>query len=479
MTDTSRWTAWGTRFGFSADGGIPGDTALTVAAQAAPSPDPSSSGAAVTLPPLVAGQTVSVSFWARAAHPMRVLTTIQGDAPAYATFVDTALTLTPDWQLHTVTGTAPPDVAGGPQHLTLHLGGADADIALGPVLFSTEPPTAAAVRATVTGYRPPQLVRDVSIPSDPGVVLAGRLRIPGFSGPGQRAKPPFPVVILLSGSGPGKRGVFPLIEDRLLAEGIATLDYDKRGVGESTGTFVDTLELMERDAAAAVAYLRTRPDIDGRRVAFLGLSQGAYVGPAVAARDPGIAAVVMLAGPAGEKGTLFTDDMREKLGKGGIVGAANDRVIAALQALYAARIAAAPPSVAAPARQALVDAFVAGGWSRAQADAVVAELDTPVILSLYQAAPNDALARIRAPVLALYAGRDTVVLTHRAMPEAQRALRANPNATVLEIPGVNHGFQHVDTHTPGPLEPAVSAPEVLDLVQRWLGDRLHAGSKMN
>ncbi|TWB45780.1 alpha/beta hydrolase family protein [Nitrospirillum pindoramense] len=475
VAEVGAWAIWGTRVTFVQDGAVPGGTAVTTAAREDRTGDPWASAASIAVPlPLKAGDRVSATFWARATRPETVPIMINGAAPSYAVLASRTVGLTPDWRRITLSGVAPADLAAGTQFLTLHLGRAPADTQLGPVLFRPGVPDDADIQAAFAGFRPAQRVQDVPIPSDPGIVLAGRLRLPGRHGDG-----PFPVVVLLSGSGPGKRGVFPLIEDRLLAEGIATLDYDKRGVGESTGTFVDTLGLMERDAAAAVAYLRTRPDIDGGRVAFLGLSQGAYVGPAVAARDPAIAAVVMLAGPAGERGTLFTDDMREKLGKAGIAGDANDRVVAALEALYGAHIAGATPSVVGGARQELIDAFVAGGWSPAQADAVVAELDTPAVLSLYQAAPNEALARIRAPVLALYAERDTVVPTHRAMPEAQRALHANPDATVLEIPGVNHGFQHIDTHTPGPLEPAVSAPEVLDLVQRWLGDRLRAGPKMN
>ncbi|WP_145618029.1 alpha/beta hydrolase family protein [Nitrospirillum bahiense] len=463
------WTIWGTRVTFGQDGAVPGDNAVTAAAGDDRAGEPWASAASMALPlALKAGERVSATFWARAARPETVPVMINGGAPSYAVLASRTVDLTPDWRRITLSGVAPTDLAAGTQFLTLHLGRAPADVLLGPVLFRPGEPDDADMQATFAGFRPAQRVQDVRIPSDPGVVLAGRLRLPGRHGSG-----PFPVVVLLSGSGPGKRGVFPLVEDRLLAEGIATLDYDKRGVGESTGTFLDTLGLMERDAAAAVAYLRTRPDIDGGRVAFLGLSQGAYVGPAVAARDPAIAAVVMLAGPAGEKGTLFTDDMREKLAKAGIAGDANDRVVAALQALYAARIAEAPPSVVDPARQALIDGCVAGGWSLAQAQAVVAELDTPVVLSMYQAAPNEALAMIRAPVLALYAGRDTVVSTPRTVPQARAALRNNPDATVMELPGLNHGFQHVDTGQPGPLEPAMSAPEALDLVARWLDTHLH------
>jgi pimeloyl-ACP methyl ester carboxylesterase len=475
--DVSRWSVWGARHTFAPDAEPPGGTTLDVGAYGAPGVD-WSSGAGMAIPTaLKTGERLNVLFWARASLPARVPVTIQGDPPAHAVLTQTVVALTPEWQCFTLGGAASSDLAAGSQHLTLLLGKTPLGISLGPVLFLPgEAPDETAARAAFATFQPAQIVRDVWIPSpgpshaaaDPGVTLAGRLRLPGRSGPG-----PYPVVILLDGSGPGKRGVFRLVEDRLLAGGIATLDYDKRGVGDSTGDFLDTLDLMVRDATAAAAYVRTRPDIDGTRVALLGLSQGAYVGPAVAAHDPAIAAVVMLAGPAGEQGTLFIDGAREKLALGGIVGEANERVATALRTVMQARTAGARPAVTMAAHQALIDAFIAGGWTRDQSYAVVAELDTPVVLSMYQATPDEVLARIRAPVLALYAGRDSVVSTPRTVPQARAALRNNPDATVIELPGLNHGFQQVETGQPGPLEPVMSAPEALDLVARWLDAHLH------
>jgi alpha-beta hydrolase superfamily lysophospholipase len=49
---------------------------------------------------------------------------------------------------------------------------------------------------------------------------------------------------------------------RLNAEGIAALEYDKRGIGQSTGIYREDLYRLTADAAAAVAAMRRRPDID-------------------------------------------------------------------------------------------------------------------------------------------------------------------------------------------------------------------------
>lgn len=340
----------------------------------------------------------------------------------------------------------------------------------GPVAFLSGPPTATATQRTPAAASPAQAPEEVRIASDPGVVLAGTLRLPGRAGAG-----PHPVVVVLTGHGPSARGGFPLLVDRLAATGIAVLDYDKRGIGRSTGVFLDTMEPIERDAAAAVAWLRTRRDIDGGRVAVLGLSQGGVVAPAVAADDPAIAAVVMLAGPAGEKGRMFVDAMRAQLISGGTRRDAVEPILAATVPFMRAHAAAAPRASIAPLERALGDAFVAGGHSREKAAGFVATLGDPVVVSQYRVAANDALRRIRAPVLALYAGDDDVVPASLSMPQAESALRGNADAAVVEMPRVNHGFQRLGTDASGKpmyVGPAVSDPATLDLVGDWLVRRL-------
>lgn len=310
----------------------------------------------------------------------------------------------------------------------------------------------------------------VQINSDPGVLLAGELRIPAAS----RAER-YPVVLLLGGGGPAPHGIYPILEERLLANGIATLSYDKRGVGKSTGEFVDTIELMQRDAAAAIAYLRSRNDIDGKRIAVLGLSQGGAIGQALAGDDPPIRALVMLATPVGERGVLFLDEMRVKLTTSGMRKDAVDHVVSATRTYLDALSTAASDTVVTKARDALCDAFVTAGWSRGQAEGAVNTLGDPVLVSMYRVAANEMLARVKAPVLVLYAADDTVISTPRSMPEARLALRNNPDASVIEVPNVDHGFQPLVPTTSGKPEYRgwpVSDPKTVSLIDQWLVKRL-------
>jgi pimeloyl-ACP methyl ester carboxylesterase len=150
----------------------------------------------------------------------------------------------------------------------------------------------------------PYSAEDVVIPTSRGYTLAGTLTRPKGS-----AK--VPAVITISGSGPQDRdsrisivpnyAPFRDIADTLGRRGIAVLRFDDRGVGASGGTSsraTATSADFADDVASVVAYLRTRSEIDGTRIALTGHSEGGFIAPMVAAKDPGIRAIALLAGPA-------------------------------------------------------------------------------------------------------------------------------------------------------------------------------------
>lgn len=309
---------------------------------------------------------------------------------------------------------------------------------------------------------------EVRIASEPGVTLAGTLRTP--RGPG-----PYPVVLFLAGSGPNERGAFDLVVDRLVEQGIAALDYDKRGTGRSTGSYVDDFALIERDAAAAIAYLRARPDIDSKRIAIGGVSHGAEIALAVAGRDPAISAVVMLAGPVGAPEGVFLALMRSKLQSAGMQEKAIAGLLAATKSFMDARTGDARQDRIGSLREDLAGAFIAGGFTRAQADSAIAELETPQVLSIYKLNPYATLTTLRAPVLALYASLDKVIGT-KEVPAAKAALARNPDATVIEVAGTNHWFQPSATAEPQPGRP-LTEPRAIELIETWLKTRLHAGDE--
>ncbi len=325
---------------------------------------------------------------------------------------------------------------------------------------------ARATPAVSSDQTPP--TQEVHIASDPGVVLAGSLELPN-------GLAPCPVVVVVLGTGPWTRGGFADIRTRLRAHGIATLIYDKRGQGRSSGAFVDTLPAMERDVAAAVAFLRTRPGIDASKIALLGISQGAVAAPEVASHDPAIAAVVALSGPVGSRADNFLTIMRANLAAGGRNRVEQDHILAATAAWMEGRSRRAAATEIAGLRAAAVNGLAANGFTRAQGEQFAATLDTLVVLSMYEAAPDEALRELHAPALLLFGTADPIIAADASLANAQAALVRNPDAMVVAVPGADHGFATADggrRAAKGDYSIDPTLPGVTRLVADWLIARL-------
>ncbi len=120
----------------------------------------------------------------------------------------------------------------------------------------------------------------------PQVMRAYLCRPPGVERP--------PVVVVIPGLSMVKeKGDYPI--DRLVERGLATLSIDLPGQGDNR----DLLPLgpdAHLVAMEAFAWLRTRPDVDGTRIAILGTSTGAALALRAVARDGKVNALVDMAG---------------------------------------------------------------------------------------------------------------------------------------------------------------------------------------
>lgn len=114
--------------------------------------------------------------------------------------------------------------------------------------------------------------------------------------------------LLLSGSGPLDRNsnmkklaidVMGQVAVNLGHHGVASFRYDKRGVGASGGDYLSAgFHDNLADARSALDALRARPEIDADQVVVIGHSEGAMIAAELAAQDPTLAGVVLLAGTA-------------------------------------------------------------------------------------------------------------------------------------------------------------------------------------
>lgn len=128
------------------------------------------------------------------------------------------------------------------------------------------------------------------------VTLAGTLTLPNKNGK-------FPVVILISGSGPQDRDEsfmghkpFFVLADYLTKQGIGVLRFDDRGIGKSTGDFENaTTEDFSKDVLSAITYLKTRNDVNIKNIGLIGHSEGGIIAPLVANNSKDVAFMVLLA----------------------------------------------------------------------------------------------------------------------------------------------------------------------------------------
>jgi pimeloyl-ACP methyl ester carboxylesterase len=299
------------------------------------------------------------------------------------------------------------------------------------------------------------------------VRLSGTLTTPKGAGP-------FPAVILVSGSGPNTRNepilghqIFLVLADYLTRQGVAVLRYDKRGTGASTGDYgqATTMDFAD-DADAAVAYLKTRKDIDPRHIGLIGHSEGGLIVPLVAARDPSVSFIVMMAGPGVNGAEVWTEQLRLILKA---AGQSDDEVAAAL--VQRRQMVAILRSEKDPARAAdKLRALMGTSTPKEQRDALIAAINTPWFRDFFDYEPAPTLRRLRCPVLAISGSNDLQVSPAQNLPAIRAALAQDKAAEIEELPGLNHLFQTAATGSPaeyGQIEETIS-PLALRRVSDWV-----------
>lgn len=294
-----------------------------------------------------------------------------------------------------------------------------------------------------------------------GVHLAGTLTVPQGAGP-------FPAALLVTGSGAQDRDEsllghkpFLVLADHLTRQGIAVLRVDDRGVGGSTGDLSQaTGEALARDAAAGIRFLRGHERIDPARVGIVGHSEGGVIGPRVAADDPKLAFVVMMAG-TGVPGHAVVREQSVAILRAKDVPAAGIE-LARHQQAKALQVVLDQADDAAARRE-----LEALGIPGPQAEPML----TPWYRSFIAYDPAPTLAKLRCPVLVLNGELDLQVLPDQNLPAITKALAKNRRrVTVHRLPGLNHLFQHAKTGSPEEYAAIAEtiAPEVLGIVGDWI-----------
>jgi alpha-beta hydrolase superfamily lysophospholipase len=243
--------------------------------------------------------------------------------------------------------------------------------------------------------------------------LSGTLLVPAASGK-------VPVALIIAGSGPTNRDgnssipgfhndSLKLLAEALARQGIASLRYDKRGIGasrvavmsESAQRFDDLVD----DAEAWIARLKADPRFS--QVVVIGHSEGSLIG-ILAAPRAGASALVSVAGIADGANTVLRRQLVGKL----------------------------PPDLAAQAERIMVS--LEHGQAVADVPPALAMLFRPSVqpywISMLKYAPAERFAALRMPALIVQGTSDTQV----TVDQAEKLKAAKPDGLLVIIPDMSH-----------------------------------------
>ncbi|WP_303829929.1 alpha/beta hydrolase family protein [Asticcacaulis taihuensis] len=320
----------------------------------------------------------------------------------------------------------------------------------------------------ITAGPRPYTVSEVAFDSVAGVKLAGTFSVP-------EGKGPLPAVVLIAGSGPQTRvenvfghKVFLVLADALNRAGIAVLRYDKRGIGQSTGDYATaTTTDFTTDAIAAVNWLKTRPEVDKAHVGLIGHSEGGLIAPAVAVNDPSVGFIVLMAGPG------LPGDQILLLQQAAIARAAGqpEAAIATAEKINKAAFDMIKSAKSLDdAKTKAADLVASGQMTQAQADTAFVALATPWLYEFIHTDPRPTLEKVMVPVLAINGALDTQVSAKENLAAIKDSVKNNTDATVIEMPGLNHLFQTANTGSPSEyiqIEETM-APIALKTITDWV-----------
>ncbi|RZK10757.1 MAG: alpha/beta hydrolase [Flavobacterium sp.] len=291
------------------------------------------------------------------------------------------------------------------------------------------------------------------------ISLGGTLNLPSKEGK-------FPVVVLISGSGAQNRDSellghksFLVIADYLTKKGIGVLRFDDRGVGESKGDRnTSTTKDFATDVSAAVEYLKTRKEINIKKIGLIGHSEGGLIAPMVAANSKDISYIVLLAG-SGIPGDELLLQQTYLIGKdNGLSEQELKETVTANAKVYDIIKTEKNLEVAKQKLTAIVQASfdelpAEQKLPQDQIDSVIAQQVAMVISPWFQYFvsynPSLILKDVKCPVLVLNGEKDVQVPSKANTQAIKNALEkgGNKKVTVVEFPNTNHLFQECTTCT--------------------------------
>jgi pimeloyl-ACP methyl ester carboxylesterase len=295
----------------------------------------------------------------------------------------------------------------------------------------------------------------VNIPSN-GFSLAGTLSKPPTS-----ASARLPAVVLVGGSGPTDRDglvagipILGQIAGALADAGYVVVRYDKRGVGQSGGRAESaTLTDYAEDVRAAVKLLADRKDVDPKRIAVVGYSEGGLVALLAATKDKRISSLALLATP----GTNYRD-----------IALAQQK-----RALERMSLSAEERNAKIEEQKKIHEAVITGKGLDLLPANVRRAVDNGEYQSLLVTDPAKLMPSVRQPLLIVQGDLDKQIEPANAdrLEELAKRRKNAPSVEVVTVPGVNHLLVPATTGEPAEyadLRDRKVAAAVTSAIVAWL-----------
>ena len=300
-------------------------------------------------------------------------------------------------------------------------------------------------------YNEETVTADYSDSQGNAVHLEGTLTYPKGDGH-------YPTIVLVSGSGQQNRDeeimqhkTFLVLADYLARRGIATLRYDDRGVGASTGPLdsADT-RLFAEDAEAVLNAVKKNKHVDTKRLGMGGHSEGGAIAPMVAARNKDVKFVVMLAGQGCTGLDVLLQQNEAIFRAKGVSDKLLDIRIACMRELFSLPVGSSQKNY-----KTIIDRHTADltkeqvdsiGLGRGTAAAMKQQMDSRWMQTFLTLDPAEYLPKVTCPILALNGWLDCQVLCEPNMKRIEEL--TGGRAVCNQQQGLNHLFQHCTTGSP-------------------------------
>ena len=332
--------------------------------------------------------------------------------------------------------------------------------------------------------------------ADQGIKLAGTFTLPKLKKGSKPRK--FPAVIMVSGSGPqdrnetiGRHKPFEAIAHFLAENGIASLRYDDRGVGESTGDFLHATSAdFAKDAIAVWSYAKTIPGLNASKIGILGHSEGGLIGPMAAVWEPSIAFLILIA-PPGMTGSEILKTQIDRISELQGMNETDRKATMVLQGNLQ-NIASGYIADESTMRRDIQNA-IKMNWDSlkslaksqdpnadldqirkdltSQIDGQFDQLRMPWFQFFLKYDPTPNWMMIRCPTLAIWGSHDVQVLPELNRAKIEKAIKRNHglDAQLTILPGLNHLMQTSKSGLPNEynvIEETIS-PTVLRTIRIW------------